>query len=133
VALTASSLEEEREVVLSAGCDNFVHKPFREAEIFELMHKHLGVRYVYEESEGLKAKGEKVKVEEVLTSVALAALPADIYTKLQQAVNVTDPGMVNQLITRIHEHNPQLAGALAELMKQFRFDILQAVFEEMRS
>ena len=133
VALTASSSEEEREVVLSAGCDDFVRKPFREAEIFEIMHKHLGVQYVYEESQGGKAKSEEVKVEEVLTPRALKALPTDIYTELQQAANVTDPGKVNHLVVRIREHNPPLADALAELMKQFRFDILQAVFEEIRS
>jgi len=130
VALTASSLEEDREMVLSVGCDDFLRKPFREAEIFELMHKHLGVRYVYEEGEKSEAESQKSKVEEVLTPTALTALPADIYTELQQAVNVTDPGMVNRLIVRIREHNPPLAGALTELMKQFRFDILQGVFEE---
>ena len=119
--------------MLSAGCDDFVRKPFREAEIFEIMHKHLGVQYVYEESEGGKAKSEELKVEEGLTPRALKALPTDIYTELQQAANVTDPGKVNHLIVRIREHNPSLADALSELMKQFRFDILQAVFEEIQS
>jgi PAS domain S-box-containing protein len=133
VALTASSSEEEREVVLSAGCDDFVRKPFREAEIFEIMHTHLGVQYVYEDSEGGKAKSAEITVEELLTPRALKALPTDIYTELQQAANVTDPGKVNYLLVRIREHNPPLADALTELMKQFRFDILQAVFEEIQS
>jgi CheY-like chemotaxis protein len=48
IALTASTLEEERAVVLSAGCDDFVRKPFAEAIIFETMAKYLGVRYRYE-------------------------------------------------------------------------------------
>jgi CheY-like chemotaxis protein len=33
IALTATSLEEERAIVLSAGCDDFIRKPFREADI----------------------------------------------------------------------------------------------------
>jgi CheY-like chemotaxis protein len=49
IALTASILEEERAVVLSAGCDDFLRKPFRESDIFEAMHKHIGVRYIYDE------------------------------------------------------------------------------------
>src|ERR671933_332213 len=49
IALTASVLEEERAVVLSTGCDDFLRKPFREEEIFAAMHKHIGVRYLYEE------------------------------------------------------------------------------------
>jgi len=48
VALTAHAFEEEKEVILAAGCDDFVRKPFREAEIFEVMARHLGVRYVFE-------------------------------------------------------------------------------------
>ena len=49
IALTASTLEEERAVILSVGCDDFVRKPFREADIFDIMNKHIGVEYVYEE------------------------------------------------------------------------------------
>lgn len=49
IALTASIFEEERAIVLSAGCDDFIRKPFREAEIFETMSKHMGLRYVMAE------------------------------------------------------------------------------------
>ncbi|RKZ83317.1 MAG: hypothetical protein DRR19_19320, partial [Candidatus Parabeggiatoa sp. nov. 1] len=45
VALTASTLEEEKTVALSAGCDDFLQKPFRDTDIFDMMHKFIGVRY----------------------------------------------------------------------------------------
>ena len=48
VALTAHAFEEEKEVILAAGCDDFVRKPFLEAEIFEVMARHLGVKYLFE-------------------------------------------------------------------------------------
>ena len=48
VALTASVFKEQKNEVLEAGSDDFVRKPFREAEIFEVMARHLGVRYVFE-------------------------------------------------------------------------------------
>ena len=44
VALTASAFEEDREDLLRAGCDDFVHKPFRETTIFEVLARHLDVR-----------------------------------------------------------------------------------------
>jgi len=47
VALTAHSLNQEREHILGAGCDDFIRKPYRDKEIFECMEKHLGVRYQY--------------------------------------------------------------------------------------
>ena len=49
IALTASVLEEEKAIVISAGCDDFVRKPFKERMIFEMLTKHLGVQYIYEE------------------------------------------------------------------------------------
>ena len=51
IALTASVLEEEKAIVLSAGCDDFIRKPFRENIIYETMAKHLGVKYIYEDSQ----------------------------------------------------------------------------------
>lgn len=47
IALTASAFEEQRQQILSAGCDDFVRKPFRVAEVLEKLAKHLGVRYLY--------------------------------------------------------------------------------------
>lgn len=54
IALTASVLEEEQAVVLSAGCDDFLRKAFREADIFATLHKHIGVRYIYENQTPVK-------------------------------------------------------------------------------
>ena len=52
VALTASVFEEQRTVVLSAGCDDFVREPFRDKDIFDVLHRHLGVRFLYASGPG---------------------------------------------------------------------------------
>jgi PAS domain S-box-containing protein len=131
IALTASSFKDDQTMILSTGFDDLIRKPFRETEIFEIMHKYLGIRYVYEESRTSKRESRKATVENVLTPAALTTLPKKLITELQQAVNAADPGLINQLVVRIREQNPPLADVLTELVKQFRFDILQAVFEEM--
>ena len=51
IALTASALEEDRVVMLSEGCDGYMRKPFREADLFDALDHHLGVRFVYQEME----------------------------------------------------------------------------------
>ena len=48
IAISASVFEDKKTEALSAGCDDFVAKPFKETEIFEKMQKHLDVRYVRE-------------------------------------------------------------------------------------
>jgi CheY-like chemotaxis protein len=49
VALSASAFEEDRENALAEGCDDFVRKPFRAEELSEMLAKHLGVRFIYED------------------------------------------------------------------------------------
>lgn len=47
IALTAHAFEEEREAILSSGCDDLIHKPIHSNTIFEMLAAHLGVQYVY--------------------------------------------------------------------------------------
>ena len=75
VALTAHALEEEREPILAAGCDDFVRKPYREQEIFEVMARHLGLKYVYEDSIEHGARSKEQPSEDILTPEALADKP----------------------------------------------------------
>jgi two-component system, sensor histidine kinase and response regulator len=52
LALSASAFAEQREAMLSAGCDDFISKPFKTQEIFEKIAQHLNVQYLYEEVPG---------------------------------------------------------------------------------
>jgi signal transduction histidine kinase/FixJ family two-component response regulator len=47
VALTAGTFEENRDRILSEGCDDFIRKPFKEEDILDMLCDHLGVRFVY--------------------------------------------------------------------------------------
>jgi len=51
VALTASSFKEERENILSEGCDDFIRKPARETDILDTLTKHLNIRFIYQDVE----------------------------------------------------------------------------------
>lgn len=125
IALTASSLEEERTVALSAGCDDYIRKPFREADIFEAMNKHIGVLYVYTESTSTSNLTQTEAL--TLTSEALAAFPADWLTNLHQAAIEGDLDLMRTLIAQIAEQNHPLANALADLANKFQFEQLLAL------
>ena len=58
VALTASTHEDKRSFSLLMGCDDFIRKPFRKMDIFDMLSKHLGVRYIYAELTGSDAMGK---------------------------------------------------------------------------
>ena len=46
-AVTASALQEERQMMLEAGMDDFVRKPYRIEEIYDCLARHLGLKYLY--------------------------------------------------------------------------------------
>jgi CheY-like chemotaxis protein len=84
VALSASALDDEKEAILAAGCDGFVRKPYREAEIFEVMAHHLGLKYIYENetvAEVLSESNVEANLEQVV-----AALNKDLRQELYESV-----------------------------------------------
>jgi CheY-like chemotaxis protein len=117
VAVTAHGLEKERTTVFSVGCNDFIHKPFREADIFDALHKHIGVRFVYAES---TAASIETNVE-ILTPEAITTLPPDLVANLRQAIYNLDVELMQTLIAQISELNQPLATAIASLAKDFKY------------
>ena len=125
VALSASNFEEARAVVFSVGCDDFIHKPFREADIFDALHKHIGVRYVYDEP----SREPNSTPTQALTPEAIAALPADWVASLQKATIEGDLDLILSQIEQIPSQNDALADALASLAKKFQFKQLLTLLQ----
>src|SRR5947209_3501764 len=49
IAVTASAMDDNRQELMEVGADDFIGKPFRESELFQKMHDHVGVEYQYAE------------------------------------------------------------------------------------
>ncbi len=133
--MTANAFEEDRRLALEAGCDDFVHKPFREEEIFEKMAQYLGVRYRYEESAPLNderriLKGEFRENSDVHHSLpnissikeALVKMPAEWVGKLHAAALSAREKEIWKLIEQIPPENAAIAEVLAKKIKDFRLD-----------
>ncbi|GAC1504441.1 MAG: hypothetical protein NVS2B14_17160 [Chamaesiphon sp.] len=117
VAITAHAFEENREIVLSVGCDDFVSKPFREEVLFAKIAHYLGVRYVYEqERESRNVPNPELK------SSDLAVMPPEWLAQLHQAAKNLNDELILQLIEQIPESNATLAHALRDVVNNFRLD-----------
>ncbi|MGC1394109.1 MAG: response regulator, partial [Coleofasciculaceae cyanobacterium] len=120
IALTASALEEERSIVLSAGCDDFMRKPFQASVLFEKLAQHLGVRYVYEPINSnlpqLKSNPEELKTD------SLAVMSEQWRQELYQAALSAHAKLIFQLIKQIPESNQALASTLVDLVNNFQFE-----------
>ncbi|MEG4115080.1 MULTISPECIES: AAA family ATPase [unclassified Microcoleus] len=118
IALTASAFEEERVVALSAGCDDFVRKPFREEELFEKMAHYLGVRYLYEPLVLPPEAETPAQVNRELLDV-MSTLWRE---QLHQAATCVDGEQIVQLIQQIPPEHASLTVALTEMVNHYRFD-----------
>jgi CheY-like chemotaxis protein len=122
IALTASSFEEERQQILSIGCDDFLRKPFRDAILFELLRKHLGVEFIYE--------AEAVAVNlAVLDKARFAALPHELQAQFHKALAGLEIDTINRTIDAIRAVDEALGQALAHLAKQYDYGRMLHLFE----
>ncbi|MGK7883277.1 MAG: PAS domain S-box protein [Crocosphaera sp.] len=126
IALTASAFEEERNLVLSAGCDDFMRKPFREEVLWEKIAQHLGVNYVYEDLDKQKFSSQPNQQATPQTRYQLQSLlekmpPQWISALHQAALECSDDGIL-ELIEEIPPHSQPLAIALREWSENFLFD-----------
>jgi signal transduction histidine kinase/CheY-like chemotaxis protein len=146
VALTASAFEEERQMILSSGCDDFVRKPFREAEIFDTLSKHLDVRFVYEETTPERRHIEQEEAPDVpekppqdaISPALLTALPADWRRNLRQATIDADFRLMLTLIEQIPEFGnleadavTPLTDTLTNLVYSFNYDAIRKLIDQL--
>ena len=114
-----------------------MRKPFREDEMFDLLAKHLGVRYIYEEVAPpllAEAFGHPARQEgDTELTERLAVLPVEWVTDLQQAAILGDLRLMLQLADQIREQDPDLAEALAAMVHDFEHERILMLIEEARA
>ena len=134
IALTATAFEEEQEKVLLEECDDFLRKPFREDEIFDMLVKYLGVRFVYQELEAdMQPPITKLTAQEVLTPADLQKIPPGVLSELQQATITADMTQMLNAIEQISAQNPDVAEQLANFARNYEYEKIFALIEESGS
>lgn len=125
IALTASVFDKQRSVVLSAGCDDFVSKPFREEVIFEKMAQHLGVGYWYAQAEPasvISPDTSPATLQGTALQEALARMPTEWLAQLHKAALSAREKVMIQLIAQIPEEQMSLAQTLSQWVNTLSFD-----------
>ena len=123
IALTASTFESERAVVMSAGCDDFVHKPFRQEVLFEKMAQYLGVEYIYEQKQNSDSAGDRSSQGELtLDAKSLQAMSPNWLTQLETAAAELDSEAMSLLISQIADEHQLLARILEDKVDNFDYD-----------
>jgi two-component system sensor histidine kinase/response regulator len=123
IALTASALEEERVVIISAGCDDFMRKPFQEEVLWEKIAQYLGVQYLYEEGTKSGAKRtQELSINSHSLEFHLSQMPREWVEKLHQAALKCLDHLIIELVKEIPETHAPLANTLEDWAINFIFD-----------
>jgi CheY-like chemotaxis protein len=111
IALTASSFDDERDQIIADGCDDFLRKPFRDADLFDMMRKHLDMEFIYEGTE-----------EANMEPVSIAGMPIELRAQLRQALEELDADAVEAVIEQIRDYDETLANTLEQMAYRYEYD-----------
>jgi CheY-like chemotaxis protein len=124
IAVTASAMDENRQELMKIGADDFISKPFRDVELFQKIHAHVGVEYVYAEEPAATDPDEAAE----LTAESLAGWPQDVIDPMRKAVISAD---LDLLLAKIHQaeaRHPRVAQGLRRLAEAFQYQRLLDLF-----
>lgn len=119
IALTANVFDEDKEKVLSAGCNDFIRKPFHESDIFSMMERYLGVKFLYEKTEDDSAIAKSER--EILSRDAISDLPFSTANRLRKAIVEVDIETIHAVINEIRRDNAALSGMLTEFVDNYEY------------
>ena len=126
IALTASAFIEQHCDIINAGCDAVLHKPFHIPEIFAALSKHLGVKFIYQDSP-ITASSPTSKI----TAEMLATLPLDLRQHLRDATLKLDTEEIDTVIAQIHALEPDIADSLEALAKGYQFEQIIRLVDDL--
>jgi hypothetical protein len=128
--VTASGFEDQHAAALEAGCDGYLRKPFSEEDLFEMLQKHLGVRFRYAEESAaippLNGGAEAV-------AQALASLPAPVRARLRRALEQLDVAAVQGVLDEIRGLNGDASDTLRALTANYQYGQLLHIIDDVES
>jgi signal transduction histidine kinase/DNA-binding response OmpR family regulator len=122
IAITASAFEEDRQKILTYGCDDIVSKPFRPEELFNKMAQYLEVKYIYRDRELSAQKRSTTNYS--LTSASFKVMSSKWLEQLKQLASEGNYTKLQILITEIPLEHQNLKIALTELVENFQFETI---------
>ena len=117
IALTASAFNDHRDQFLACGCDDFAAKPFRAEELFAILERLVGLRFIRD--------GEARSADDALSAdtlaVRLSACSGQWRAELRGAVALGDFGRITTLIEQLDARDAALRTVLSRWA--YRYDL----------
>ncbi|MEN8210366.1 MAG: response regulator [Thermodesulfobacteriota bacterium] len=131
IALTAHAFERERQQILAAGCDGFIHKPYEDAQLLAMLTQHIGVTFRYEKDR-IERKLDSITMEKIFQPEIFVQLPESLVAELEAAAVELNFKRTMECIEQIQKVNDKLAHALAALANKFRFEKIVTIINQAK-
>ncbi|MDD2798839.1 MAG: PAS domain S-box protein [Bacteroidales bacterium] len=125
IALTASTFEEDKDSIDKAGISGYIHKPFRENELFGKIAQTLGINYIYEDDSSLMET--KLVSDNIILSDEISKLPEVLIQEMQEALSAADFDLLLELINNIEPQFPNIANQLKIHTTNYDYAFLHSI------
>jgi signal transduction histidine kinase/CheY-like chemotaxis protein len=126
IAVTAQVFEEERTQIMEVGYDDFIRKPYRDTEIFDVLDRHLGLRFVYEKKPVTEPENPEIELRPELLDI----VPPELVKELHLSVIELNPERIKDLTNEIMHYDPAVGEALQKLASRFDYGRLLQLLDE---
>lgn len=143
IALTTYTSDDDQNLALSIGCNDYIRKPIQEAVLFEKMAKYLGVSYLYAEPtlsnqpslESFEGSSTLQSVSQALSQlvVKMKTLPPEWLIQLRQAALGLDDETIFRLLKNLPSSHGALVQPITDLINNFQYDTLMQLTESALS
>jgi CheY-like chemotaxis protein len=124
-AVTASAFREEQQVLLDAGMDDYVRKPYHFNELYDCLERQLGVKFIYSEDKQISQDADTT-----LTPSMLTGIKDQQRDELHRALDTLDSERIRASIDSIAEADAPLARRLHRLADNFDYPTIQQALVE---
>ena len=139
IALTASVFTEQRQRCFEIGCNDFVSKPFRQGELFQVIATHLNLDFQYLSdsiaSTNTINNNASISIAHSIETqmVQLRAMSSDWIARLQFSAAQGNDVMSLKLIQEIPPNCTTLIQTLTDLVERYQFDQLLSFIQTSQS
>lgn len=142
IALTTYTSDEDQNLALSMGCNDYIRKPIEEAILFAKMAKYLGVSYVYAETlDNNQPSTPSIDHTLILKSspllnplmVKMKTLSPDWLLQFRQAALGLDDDTIFRLLENLPSSDHSLVQPITDLINNFQYDTLMQLVESALS
>lgn len=126
IAISASAMDKERELVLESGVKAFLQKPFNAIELFDVIKKVANIDYEYEK---LTIQNPPIDIL-YNENLNIKRLPDNLVNKIKSALKVGDLNEVGKYIIEIAKFDTEISEQVQQFHDDFEIKKLKELFAE---